>query len=145
MPIVYVEIDEAARQAYLAVYQQQAIARVDAHARAIWAQYLTVEPWLEMVYLHRAVQGYAYLNDPAAEDHLDRYPVVASGVPSYGATRPEVAAAYVQHSNQISVTIAGVYEAHRHTVNAIPGQLDKPQIDALVNGFIGGNPLPTTA
>ena len=65
MPIVYVDIDEAARQSYLAVYQQQAIARVDAHARAIWTQILTVEPWLEMVYLHRAVQGYAYLNDPS--------------------------------------------------------------------------------
>ena len=145
MPIVYVEIDEAARQAYLAVYQQQAIARVDAHARAIWAQILTVEPWREMVYLHRAVQGYAYLNDPAAEDHLDRYPVVVSGVPNYGATRAEVAEAYIQHSNLVSVTIAGVYEARRMTVEAIPGQLDKPQVDALANGFIGGNPLPTTA
>ena len=142
MPIVYVEIDEAARQAYLAVYQQRAIDRVDAHTRAIWEQILTVEPWREMGDLHRAVQGYAYLNDPAAEDHLDRYPVVVSGVPNYGATRAEVAAAYVHHSNQISVTIAGLYESRRLTVNAIPGQLDKPQVDALVNGFVGGNPLP---
>ncbi len=143
MPVVYVEIDQDARAAYLVRYQQQGITRVNDHARALWAQFMVVEPWIEMVYLHRAVQGFAYLNDPAAEDHLDRYPVVAAGTPHYGATRPEVAAAYVHHSNQISVTIAGLYESRRLTVNAIPGQGDKPQVDALVNGFIGGNPLPS--
>ena len=141
MPIVYVEIDEAARNAYLLVYQQRGIALVKDHARALWARFMVEEPWVEMVYLHRAVQGFAYLNDPAAEDHLDRYPVVAAGTPHYGTTRPEVAAAYVHHSNQISATIAGLYESRRLTINAIPGQLDKPQVDALVNGFIGGNPL----
>lgn len=142
MPVIDVLVDEAARTAYLVQYQQEGIARVNDHARALWAQFMVTEPWIEMVYLHRAVQGFAYLNDPAAEDHLDRYPVVVSGIPNYGATRAEVAAAYVHHSNQISVTIAGLYESRRLTVNAIPGQLDKPQVDALVNGFVGGNPLP---
>ena len=142
MPVIDVLVDEAARAAYLVQYQQEGIARVNDHARALWAQFMVTEPWIEMVYLHRAVQGFAYLNDPAAEDHLDLYPVVVSGIPNYGATRPEVAAAYVHHSNQISVTIARLYESRRLTVNAIPGQLDKPQVDALVNGFIGGNPLP---
>ena len=142
MPVVYIEIDQDARAAYLVRYQQEGIARVNDHARALWAQFMVTEPWIEMVYLHRAVQGFAYLNDPAAEDHLDLYPVVVSGIPNYGATRAEVAAAYVQHSNQISVTIDGLYETRRLTVEAIPGQVDKPQVDALVNGFIGGNPLP---
>lgn len=140
-PVINVGIDSDARAAYLVQYQQAGIAKVDAHARALWAQFVTVEPWLEMVYLHRAVQGYAYLNDPAAEDHLHRYPVVVSGVPHYGATRAEVAEEYVAISNLISVQIAGIFESRRLTVNAIPLQQDKPQVDALVNGFIGGNPL----
>lgn len=141
MPVVHVSLDAAARAAYLLQYQQDGIARVDAHARAIWQQFMSVEPWHEMVYLHRAVQGFAYLNDPAADDHLQRYPVVVSGVPHYGATRTEVATEYVAISNQISVQIAGIFENRRLTINAIPLQPDKPQVDALVSGFVDANPL----
>lgn len=142
MPIVSVPMNMEARAAYLDVYKADAIETVNAHMRAIWDRYQRAEPWVQMVYLHRAVEGYAYLNDPdRAENLLTRYPTVARGIPSYGANHDAVAAAYVEFNNQYTAVLVADYEDHRHTIEGIPAQVDKPQVDTLVNAFVIGHPV----
>lgn len=144
MQVVSVIIDQDARDAYLAVYKQRGVDRVNAHLKAVWEGNYARNAFLEMVYQHRAMQGFAYLNDPNRDANIARYPLVETGIPSYGATRAEVAESYIVYSNQMSADIASLYEDWRHAVNeTIPAQPDKPQVDTLVAAFISSHPIWT--
>lgn len=142
MPVVFVSIDAAARATYLEIYKAEAIDAVDAHIEKILAVNFDRTTFVETVYQHRAVQAFAYLNDPDRDDNIARYPLIATGIPSYGATRLDVANAYIEFNNSISVALISLYEDHRHVVNEhIPAQVDKPQIDTLRDAFIASHPI----
>ena len=138
MPILTVYADFPARDAYLLVYKQEAIDTVNQRTRDFWAAFTNGTPWVEMVQQHRAMQAYAYLNDPDAESHLPRYGLIVAGVPSYGANHTEVAEQYISETQYLSSTINDLYEDRRHAVvEHIPAQSDKPQVDTVVNTFLG--------
>lgn len=143
MPIITVPMDPAARAAYLEVYRAEAVGIIDTHMRAMWDGFQSGEPWIAMVYLHRAVQGYAYLNDPDADSHIDsRYPTVKSGVPNYGATYAEVAQGYVTINRTLTWIVANIYEDYRSiTREVIPSETSKSVIDHYVNQFIEQHPV----
>lgn len=142
MPTVYVNVDWAARAAYLTEYKNAAIATLDARVKAIWDANITNKPWLEMTYQHRAVQAFAYLADPNGDANIARYPLIPQGIPNYGATRTEVAEGYIEYNNQISADLVSLYEDHRLAVEAIPGEPDKPQVDTIVTAFLATHPIP---
>lgn len=142
MPVVHVPIDLAAREAYLDAYKAEAIAAVNTRVQDVMRTNYPDNAFIETVYQHRAVQAFAYLADPDGDAHIARYPLIPSGIPSYGATRAEVAESYIAFNNQVSADLVALYEDRRHVVNElIPAQTDKPQIDTLRDAFLASHPI----
>ena len=142
MPVVVVPFDVAAREAYLEVYKTEGVDRVNLHLRALRTSYENELSWVADVYLRRAIEGYAFLNDPNAEDHLDsRYPAIKLGIPSYGSTHTEVAEGYISANNYFNFQAAAIYDDHRHTINDIATKSDKEGVDHAVSEFIRQHPV----
>ncbi len=144
MPVVYVDIDASARAAYLELYKAEAIATVNARVQAVLSTNYARNAFLELVYQHRAVQAFAYLADPDRDANIARYPLIESGIGSYGLTRQQVAESYIGYNNGVSRDVVALYEDHRHTVlEAIPAQDSKTHIDTLVAAFLARNSIWT--
>lgn len=139
MPLVYVDIDTAARAAYLETYKAEAIATVNTRVSQVINDNFARTGFLELVYQHRAVQAFAYLADPDRDANIARYPLIEFGIGSYGLTRQQVAESYIGYNNSLSAQIVALYEDHRHLVNEqIPAQDSKTHIDTLVAAFLAG-------
>ncbi len=142
MPVIDVNIDTAARAAYLEAYKSAAIATVNGHMTEVIRGNFATNGFIELVYQHRAVQGFAYLADADRDANIARYPLIDSGLGAYGTTRQEVAEAYIGYNNLVSYAVVKLYEDHFSVVHSeIPPQTEKHAVDTLVNAFIGRNPL----
>lgn len=139
MPVIDVNIDTAARAAYLDVYKAAAIATVNDRVSQVINDNFARTGFLELVYQHRAVQAFTYLADADRDANIARYPLIESGIGSYGLTRQQVAESYIGYNNSLSAQIVALYEDHRHLVNEqIPAQDSKTHIDTLVAAFLAG-------
>jgi len=142
MPAIDVNIDTAARAAYLEVYKAAAITAVNAHMAEVIRGNFATNGFVELVYQHRAVQAFAWLADADRDANIARYPLIESGLGPYGATRQEVAEAYIGYNNVISYMVVKLYEDHFTTVHSeIPWKTEKQDIDAAVSDFRRRNPL----
>ena len=142
MPVISIEIDLAARAAYLDSYKAAAGAVVETRLRDILNTNYASNAFTELVFQHRAVQAFAWINDPDRDANISRYPLIQSGIPSYGETRQQVAETYIQSNNLVSGMVHALYEDHRHLVHEyIPAQTDKISIDALVASFLASHPI----
>lgn len=136
MPEIVINIDPNARADYLEAFRQQGVERVNYRMRDVWIVVATWSPWEEMVVTHRAIQAYAYLNDPNAEANIARYPLIAAGVPTYGSTNAEVAASYVQYQQDTSGVLNGIYGLHKTAVANVKTAGDIPAVNAFIQQFV---------
>lgn len=136
MPEVVISIDPDARAAYLELYREQGVERVHARMRDVWSVVATWSPWEEMVVTHRAIQAFAYLNDPDAETNIARYPLIAAGIPTYGPTNAEVAASFVQYQQATSGVLNDIYGLHKAAVANVQGAADTTAINTYVQQFV---------
>ena len=131
MPVVHVPLGGAARAAWLAAYKAEAIAVVAARLAEVRDTNYARAAFVGLVYQHRAMQAFAFLADPDRDANIARYPPVAAGIPSHGATRRQVAENHIRYNNAFPAGSSRFPADRRHVVNAyVPARIDTPR-DAL--------------
>ena len=135
MPEIVIKIDPDARAEYLVRFRGQGVELVDARMREAWSVVATWSPWEEMVSAHRAIQAYAYLNDADAETNIARYPLIARGKPTYGATNADVALSFVTYQHGISNSLETLYSLHKTAVANVQTAIDIPAVNTFVRNF----------